>query len=308
MSETLISVIIPVYNAAPYLERCLASICAQSFECLEIICVNDGSIDDSAQILECLAAKDARIRIISQANAGQSVARNAGLNAACGKYVGFVDADDWLDRDFYQKLYQAAVDSSAEIVQCGFKAVSADKSKRREFVPGKYEGFVSCIRALGGGFVWNKLYKRDFLSACGLSFAEGLIFEDVLFAVEAIYRAGRIIIIGGSGYNYFSNPESTVNNGALAVRRQTDSLKVVRRLLDFAARESLSAEEELALKDFICAQMVQPENLSSKPEYETYLRLLGPLPLLKRKYRRAFRRKIFNFFTTFGRKNGCLCF
>ena len=103
-TETLlVSVIVPVYNTAPWLRKCLDSIINQTYRNLEIICVNDGSTDDSASILDEYAAKDARIKVIHQANAGVSVARNKGLDIAVGEYVSFVDSDDWLEPETYER-------------------------------------------------------------------------------------------------------------------------------------------------------------------------------------------------------------
>ena len=99
MNRPVISIIVPVYNVAPFLSRCLDSLVGQTYENLEIICVDDGSTDGSAAILDACAAKDSRIKVIHQENAGVSVARNRGLDAATGEFVTFVDADDWLEPD-----------------------------------------------------------------------------------------------------------------------------------------------------------------------------------------------------------------
>ena len=299
MSDILISVIIPIYNVEAYLERCLKSVSEQSLDELEIICVDDGSTDNSAKILKNFSLKDPRVRIIQQSNAGQSAARNAGLKIARGKYIGFVDADDWVDEDFYKNLYQAIEASSVPIVQCGYRAVSEKKSKCRNFTSQKCEDFIESIKNLSGGFVWNKIYKRDFLLSNHLTFAEGLIFEDILFVVKAVFYAGNIEIIANNGYNYYSNPASTVNNNALTLKRQTDSLKVIQALLRFAEQQKFAVPEKQALKDFICEQLVQPENILVKSEYEKYIQLLESHPRLKQKYRRALRRKILSFLKIF---------
>ena len=99
-----ISVIVPVYNVEKYLARCLDSIINQTLADIEIICINDGSTDNSLEILNDYAKKDSRIKIIDQTNAGLSCARNAGMQIAQGEYIGFVDSDDWIDLDFYEKL------------------------------------------------------------------------------------------------------------------------------------------------------------------------------------------------------------
>ena len=115
----LISVIVPVYNVAPYLTRCLDSIVMQTWQNLEIILVDDGSRDDSVGICDLYAARDARIRVIHKENGGLSSARNAGLDIAAGEYVGFVDSDDWIEPDMFEYLLQNAENYGADIATCG---------------------------------------------------------------------------------------------------------------------------------------------------------------------------------------------
>lgn len=103
-----VSVVVPVYNASAYLAQCMDSLVRQTLSDIEVICINDGSTDDSSEILKKYAAEDGRFRVISQENRGVSAARNRGMAEAQGKYIGFVDADDWISPDFYEKLYQAA--------------------------------------------------------------------------------------------------------------------------------------------------------------------------------------------------------
>ena len=103
-----VSIIVPVYNTEEYLQKCLDSLTNQTLKNIEIICVNDGSTDNSLKILQDNAIKDDRIKIINQENKKQGAARNAGMQIATGEYIGFVDSDDWVDFDFYEKLYSAA--------------------------------------------------------------------------------------------------------------------------------------------------------------------------------------------------------
>ena len=103
---TKVSIIVPVYNVEKYLERCLDSLINQTLTNIEIVCINDGSTDNSGKILDDYAAKDNRIKVIHQNNAGQAVARNNGLKIANGNYINFVDSDDWVDLDFIEKLYK----------------------------------------------------------------------------------------------------------------------------------------------------------------------------------------------------------
>lgn len=108
MEKIKISVIVPVFNAEKYLKMCLNSLVSQTLKNIEIICIDDGSTDNSLAILDKFKSKDDRIKIIKQKNYGVSMARNNGISEAQGEYIGFVDADDWVDKDFFEKLYNAA--------------------------------------------------------------------------------------------------------------------------------------------------------------------------------------------------------
>ena len=111
-----ISIIVPVYNTEKYLGVCLDSLISQTYKDIEIICVDDGSTDNSLQILNDYAAKDSRIKILTQKNQGPSVARNLGLEKAKGEYITFVDSDDWVSIDMCEKIYSKAIDTNADLV------------------------------------------------------------------------------------------------------------------------------------------------------------------------------------------------
>lgn len=119
----LISVIVPVYNTAPYLRQCLDSICNQTYQNLEVICVNDGSTDNSAEILEEYAAKDSRIIVITQTNAGPSVARNVAIEQAKGEWIASVDSDDWIEPDTYEYFVRHIANSTAKVAVIGVEVL-----------------------------------------------------------------------------------------------------------------------------------------------------------------------------------------
>ena len=121
-----VSIILPCYNVAPYLDECLESLVRQTWEDLEIICVNDGSTDDTPDVLRGWAEKDARIRVIHQENGGAFSARNAGLDAAAGEYIGFVDPDDYVDTSMYARLVETAQRHGAEVAACGYTSFSEE--------------------------------------------------------------------------------------------------------------------------------------------------------------------------------------
>ena len=145
----LISIIIPVYNVNEYLEKCLCSVCGQTYKNLEIIVVDDGSTDGSGEICDMFAETDSRIKVIHQVNKGQSCARNEGLTIARGEYIGFVDSDDWIDPDMYEFLYHLLVDNDADISVCAHYIETTTRTKVR-YSSGTLTSFSSdeAIRAL----------------------------------------------------------------------------------------------------------------------------------------------------------------
>ena len=132
--EEKISVIVPVYNVEKYLEECLLSIINQSYKNLEIICVNDGSTDNCAKILEEFAIKDPRIVVLTQKNQGLSAARNIGIRASTGAYISFIDSDDYISEDFYLELYSILKDHNADIAWANINYVNEKYELLRLFV------------------------------------------------------------------------------------------------------------------------------------------------------------------------------
>lgn len=236
MDSPTISVVVPVYNTAKYLTDCLQSIAEQTYRDLEVLCVNDGSTDDSLQILRDFAAEDQRFRVIDQPNAGVSAARNAGLRAASGEYLAFVDGDDMLEADLYETLINLARKYNADIAHCGYRKISLDGAVKD--VSGTEclleqngeEALGSLLR--GEHFVGspcNKLYRRAVLK--DVRFDENLkINEDVLFNVQSFMNAGRTVFYDVPKYHYFErNGSACGRTGKL--RKAQDCAAAAERIL-----------------------------------------------------------------------------
>jgi len=183
----VISVIVPVYNVEKYLARCLDSILDQSFHDIEIICVNDGSHDSSLDILHTYARKDQRIRIIDQENRGIAAARNAGLDAATGHWISFVDSDDIVLPNIYENLLSQCPDSAEAICFSAQEKCDADGSQKifkSKYFEVKFSGLVVMedddLLKLSAT-VWDKLYLREKIEELGLRFPEGIWYEDNAF-------------------------------------------------------------------------------------------------------------------------------
>lgn len=223
ISNPKISVVIPVYNASEYLQKCLDSLVYQTYSNLEIICINDGSTDSSLEILEEYAKKDSRIVIKSQENSGASVARNFGMKVATGDYISFVDADDWVYLNLYQSFVDAIQKSDVEIwmfnVASYVEGVN-DVAPRVFFEATDWNNhesddvihtFDDCKRPFSRNLaVYNKIYKRSFLESCELTFPEGLKYEDQFFILKAFLNAKSIKFTEDAFYRYRNYHQTSI--------------------------------------------------------------------------------------------------
>lgn len=207
-----VSIIIPVYNNERYVEKCIRSIMNQTYGDLEILIVDDGSTDGSGEILEKLAAQDKRIRLFHQNNGGVASARNAGLDAATGTYVTFVDGDDYLERDYIEKFYYGMKGKGAEMVVCGLTYVDEAGRCLREIVPGEYRRFeheewMFRISAVASHFYLRRLWEDN-----GIRFRPGERGEDLPISLFFSTICDKITTIPDSGYYYVQHKESARHN------------------------------------------------------------------------------------------------
>lgn len=197
----LVSVIVPVYNAAAYLDEALESLTYQVYDHLEIILVDDGSTDDSVSICKKYAEMDSRFRYYPCPHKGVAAARNFGISVANGVYVGFLDSDDWIEPDFYHELVSLIQKSDTPIAMCGYYDYS---QKMRRFPEKEQDGsYMICgktdalfhVLERTGYFtsVWNKLYRKDFLMQNSISFDERLaVGEDEVWLIEQLLSCEKI--------------------------------------------------------------------------------------------------------------------
>ena len=215
----LISVIVPVHNVAAYLPRCVDSILAQSYANLQIILVDDGSTDDSGKICEEYAKKDTRIQVIHQKNGGLSSARNAGLDAASGQYIGFVDSDDWIEPEMYEKMLALMECNEAQIVCAGRYDVDGDTGRKTIGLCPKQQTCVTGEELAGRIFLWDhcdssacdKLYRRALFD--GIRYPEGRTCEDVPVTYRLALKAERVVLCDKPFYNYYHRSGS-ISKGA----------------------------------------------------------------------------------------------
>jgi glycosyltransferase involved in cell wall biosynthesis len=208
LEQPLISVVIPVYNVEKYLEQCLVSVIFNSYKNLEIIVVDDGTPDNSADIYNKYAELDKRIKIIVQENAGLSAARNVGIETAGGKYIHFVDSDDYIDLNFYEELINDALQYDADIVACGIKmsnTVVIIEYSHRIICADLYTK-IQKLMCAKHGYAVRYLLRRQFLIENKIEFAVGKSFEDLPFTLTAVKAANRVAINPNTFYHYIRRP------------------------------------------------------------------------------------------------------
>ena len=284
MNQPLVSIILPVYNAQNHLARCVGSICAQTYRNLEIIILNDGSKDQSLPVCEEFRAKDSRILLVDKENSGVSDTRNLGLKLAYGKYVQFVDSDDYLDPDFTEHLVTAAEENEADLVIAPYKMVIPAGASKPEQVLGKIQdelGVMSVARPpevreygfLPAGVydkdtfalrlmdkpasyfysvLWNKLYRRDILTGNDIQFVSEMRWaEDLVFNLRYIQYAERFVSIAQAGYSYVQNPQSICHTQVNAATVVQNKLQVFRYYKDLYTRLGMYEEVRPQLYKFL---------------------------------------------------------
>ncbi|MBC5624031.1 glycosyltransferase [Clostridium sp. NSJ-49] len=213
-----ISIIVPIYNVELYVERCIESILNQSLSDFDLILVDDGSTDKSGEICEGYAKKDSRIQVIHKKNGGLSSARNAGIEIAQGKYIAFVDGDDFIHKDMYKILYDKIIQNDSDIVICEFKKVY-NKTDVIDTIENTKSIELNNIDALhmlysdkGAEFTvaWNKIYKKELFDE--VRYEEGKIHEDEFIAHKLLYKAQKITYVSKQLYNYIQREDSIINS------------------------------------------------------------------------------------------------
>lgn len=228
-NHAVISVIVPVYNVEKYLSQCIESVQNQTFKDWELILVDDGSPDNCGKICDEYANKDNRIRVIHKENGGLSSARNAGLDAATGEYITYLDSDDYIAVDMLEKMLDIAIKTNADMVKCGFNEFNINSVKRtvnfskQEILENDVNGcsllhlyFQNVLYIVA----WNAIYKRDL--AVKVRFPEGLINEDNYSAGLYLYYAKKIVCMNEALYYY-----RDVSNGLSKVGKTKKPLDVI---------------------------------------------------------------------------------
>lgn len=290
--EPKISVIIPVYNVEKYIQKCLDSIINQTYTNTEIICIDDGSTDNSLEILNNYAKNDDRFVIITQKNQGQGVARNNAIKIAKGEYIICVDSDDWIESDSLEKLYNFAAEKNADVVRFDYKLIYENAKNTQEVLfddeikkdygfaienkeAYNYKMFMGkklgVMRRLGLA-TCNYFIKRDFINRFDIKFAPSRLGEDHLFALGILFCAKEIYYLKETFYCYRMREGSAIHSKTKEVFLTFDNIEKIR---EFLIKNSLY--DELKYEFFAYAEMLLRNHSASAPkesskEYEKLCR------------------------------------
>lgn len=296
-STPSVSVIVPVYNAEPYLPECIESLIHQTMEDIEIILVDDGSTDRSGQICDEYAAKDPRIQVIHQKNAGISEARNAGIDCARADYFMFADSDDWVEPDFCHTPYILARENGADLVMFQYRQNKQGQDIRH--YPAIPEGvkppeeanhlLVSIVMM----YAWNKLYHRDLFS--DLRYPAGKVYEDRLMTPVLVHKASKIVYSSRILYHYQqrsdgisqTHSQNNLDDCFYAIEQTTQNMR------NWGYTQDATEYYQFCLYDFISSHWEKsdytekclryfrslkrcPDWMSKKQKYMFYLLRLSP--------------------------------
>lgn len=277
-----VSIIVPVYNVEKYLDKCMKSLVSQTLKDIEIICINDGSTDSSLAILESYANTDKRIIIIDKENEGQSVARNIGIKTAKGEYLGFVDSDDWVDKDYYEKLYNAAKKCDCDIACAGYRrckkfagTIRRKYKKQRVFI--KPDDKIKADNIPGDNYVWNKIYRRESWLNHNFWFTPQRRFEDIEILIKILYYMNKMVVVPDTYYHYRRSANSTITRGKTEYKE------------DFLWAEK--QQEEFAQKHDL--KLVKPRQILNVE----YIKIFNILVLKIYHYQKFKKYKLFGFIT-----------
>lgn len=310
-----VSVIIPVYNVEKYLPRCLESVMNQTYAELEIICVNDGSPDNSSAILEEYAKKDGRIKVINQQNKGLSGARNTGIEAATGDYIVFLDSDDWMDEDAVEAAVSKA--ENADTVMWGYVREFAEKSIEKKIFEGDRSFDESETRALHRRLAgltgaelsnpentdalvtaWGKLYTADIIKKNNLQFVDTKIIgtEDLLFNMYYFGFAKKCFFID-KPFNHYRKDNETSLTRSYKPKLFSQWSELYSRIRIYLNENSLGEDFHKALDNRICLSMIGLglNELCNKASHSQRMRNLKSI-LSSEQYKSAFENLEFGYF------------
>ena len=242
VEKVKVSIIVTVYNAEKYIIPCLKSLIGQTLKDIEIIVIDDGSTDNSYSILSVFAECDKRIKLYRQKNQGISRSRNSALKLAKGEFIGFCDADDWIDENYYEKLYFAVKKYSSDVAMSSI--VRHRKYKDKKWLDFKFEKVYSNVADIMKvskipqySYVWNKIYRKETLNILNVEFPENRIFEDVYWSSRVIPNMKSLVVVPDVVYHYRTVEDSIVSQKTLS--RIQEERTAIFDALDFLEKSKI---------------------------------------------------------------------
>lgn len=266
MSKPAISVIIPVYNAQDGIKRCVDSLLNQSFKNFEIILLNDGSKDNSLNILKEYELKYSFVRVIDKQNEGVAVTRNKGILLAEGEYTMFMDNDDFVDSDYIETFYQAIHEKKLDLVIGGYKRVNQDNQIifSQDIQQSEWSKYIIMAP-------WAKVYRTEFLKTNNLEFFDYGIGEDIIFNLAAYKTTDKIGLLDYKGYNWYYNNQSISNTSQRGFSPKIDILVLFSKILELGKPSEL---EVYYLKRYYVWYLLFSGRSSSDQEFiHQYIRI-----------------------------------
>lgn len=246
MSLAKISIIVPVYNVEEYLPKCLDSLITQTYPDIKIVCVNDGATDNSKKILQEYAKKDARIKVISQTNAGLSAARNTGLKHVDTEYVMFCDSDDYYDKQMCKKMLEVMEKSQADVATCGIKMKYLTHSEQKESDENYYRLKLRGKHIINDDVLFktdvsvcNKIFRMDLINQYQLTFPHGFNNEDFFFFNTYVAVADTIYHLNRQLYNYVRREGSIMSENFQKDTLSIDHLACAEKIFAFYKKQNL---------------------------------------------------------------------
>ncbi len=263
-----ISVIVPVYNVAAYLPQCLDSILSQDHADLEVLLIDDGSTDGSGGICDAYARRDSRIRVLHQANAGAAAAKNAGLRAATGEYLSFVDSDDFLEPAVYGYMLAVLKEQDADAAQFAFRDVYRSGAQEHPMPPGRT--VTDCQSYLARftqdwrcALLWNKLYKRALFRQ--VFFEEGHKIDDEYFTYQGFLKPGKVVCDDRVIYNYRRRASSVMRSAQSQAQLTMDRIDALAKRRERVIRQVPQLRETFDVQ-FLDALVYMSEYPDNTPE------------------------------------------
>ena len=274
--EELITVIIPVYNKEKYIKKTMDSIMNQTYKNLEIIIINDGSTDNSRNVCEEFARKDKRIILINTENHGAGHARNLGIKRAKGKYISFIDADDYIDKDYYKILYNMIVQNNADMAECRYLRVAENEDKTVAQRSGtcRVISNIEELKILYGKdiekytnavIMCNKLFKSELLD--DTYYPENRKIDDEFITYKLIYKSKKIAVTDDILYYYVQGNDSVMRND-FKEKRVIDTIDVYDEVYEFVKKNQIEELYDLVLIRYIfyCLELIQKTKKSNDIE------------------------------------------